>query len=85
MVITGYTAKSAKELTGAVQKVTGEQLRNSVTTPNALSMLKGKTTGLYITETSGESGAKGQVIERGSPPWQRQPTVTSARCSSWMA
>ncbi|WP_341837221.1 SusC/RagA family TonB-linked outer membrane protein [Chitinophaga pollutisoli] len=65
LIITGYSAKSAKELTGAVQKVTGEQLRNSVTTPNALSMLKGKTTGLYITETSGESGAKGQVIERG--------------------
>ncbi|UYQ94461.1 SusC/RagA family TonB-linked outer membrane protein [Chitinophaga horti] len=64
-VITGYTAKSAKELTGAVQRVTGEQLRNSVITPNALSMLKGKTTGLYITENSGESGAKGQVIERG--------------------
>ncbi|WP_423735913.1 SusC/RagA family TonB-linked outer membrane protein [Chitinophaga caseinilytica] len=65
LIITGYTAKSAKELTGAVQKVTGDQLRSSVTTPNALSMLKGKTTGLYITETSGESGAKGQVIERG--------------------
>ncbi|WP_343303439.1 SusC/RagA family TonB-linked outer membrane protein [Chitinophaga niabensis] len=65
LVITGYTAKSAKELTGSVQKVTGDQLRSSVTTPNALSMLKGKTTGLYITETSGEAGAKGQVIERG--------------------
>ncbi|QEH41815.1 SusC/RagA family TonB-linked outer membrane protein [Chitinophaga sp. XS-30] len=65
MVITGYTAKSAKELTGSVQKVTGDQLRSSVTTPNALSMLKGKTTGLYITENSGEAGAKGQVIERG--------------------
>lgn len=65
LVITGYTAKSAKELTGSVQKVTGDQLRNSVTTPNALSMLKGKTTGLYITETTGEAGAKGQVIERG--------------------
>ncbi|MCK7554157.1 TonB-dependent receptor plug domain-containing protein [Chitinophaga sedimenti] len=64
-VITGYTAKSAKELTGAVQRVTGEQLRNSVSTPNALSMLKGKTTGLYITENTGEAGAKGQVIERG--------------------
>lgn len=65
MVVTGYTAKSAKELTGAVQRVSGDQLRSSVTTPNALSMLKGKTTGLYITENSGEAGAKGQVIERG--------------------
>lgn len=65
LVITGYTAKSAKELTGSVQKVTGDQLRSSVSNPNALSMLKGKTTGLYITENSGEAGAKGQVIERG--------------------
>lgn len=65
LIITGYSARSAKEVTGAVQKVTGDELRKGVATPNALSMLKGKTTGLYITETSGEAGAKGQVIERG--------------------
>lgn len=65
LVVMGYTAKPSSELTGAVQKVSGDELRSSVATPNALSMLKGKTTGLYITENSGDAGAKGQVIERG--------------------
>lgn len=65
LVVVGYTAKPTSELTGAVQKVSGDYLRSSVVTPNPLSMLKGKTTGLYITENSGESGARGQIIERG--------------------
>lgn len=65
LVVVGYLTKRASEVTGAVQSVKGEELRNSVSTPNVLSMLKGKTTGLYITESTGESGAKGQVIARG--------------------
>ncbi|WP_158499903.1 SusC/RagA family TonB-linked outer membrane protein [Sphingobacterium paucimobilis] len=65
LVVMGYVSKAASEVTGSVQTVSGDELRSSVTSPNALSMLKGKTTGLYITETSGESGAKGQVVERG--------------------
>ncbi|MDR2273693.1 MAG: SusC/RagA family TonB-linked outer membrane protein [Sphingobacterium sp.] len=65
LVVVGYMNKKASEVTGAVQQVSGDVLRSSVTSPNVLSMLKGKTSGLYITETSGESGAKGQVIERG--------------------
>lgn len=65
MVVVGYTAKSTNELTGSVQRLSGDELRQGVTTPNTLSMLKGRTTGLYITENSGESGARGQVIQRG--------------------
>lgn len=65
LVVVGYVSKPASQVTGSVQTVSGDELRSSVTSPNALSMLKGKTTGLYITETSGESGAKGQVVERG--------------------
>ncbi len=65
LVVMGYVSKVASQVTGSVQTVSGDDLRSSVTSPNALSMLKGKTTGLYITETSGESGAKGQVVERG--------------------
>lgn len=65
LVVVGYMTKRASEVTGAVQSVKGEELRNSVSSPNVLSMLKGKTTGLYITESVGESGAKGQVIARG--------------------
>ena len=65
LVVVGYMNKKASEVTGAVQQVSGDVLRSSVTSSNVLSMLKGKTAGLYITETSGESGAKGQVVERG--------------------
>ncbi|MDF2515907.1 MAG: SusC/RagA family TonB-linked outer membrane protein [Sphingobacterium sp.] len=65
LVVVGYLNKKASEVTGAVQQVSGDVLRSSVTSSNVLSMLKGKTAGLYITETSGESGAKGQVVERG--------------------
>jgi len=65
IIITGYSTKKNGELTGSLQRVSGEQLRNSVTSPNAISMLKGKTTGLYITESSADAGASGQVIGRG--------------------
>ncbi len=65
LVIVGYTAKKSSEVTGSVQSIKGDDLRSSVSSPNALSMLKGKTTGLYITEGSGEAGAKGQVTGRG--------------------
>ena len=65
LVVVGYTRKKASDITGSVQAVSGDELRSSVSTPNVLSMLKGKTTGLYITESSGESGQKGQLVARG--------------------
>lgn len=65
LVVVGYTKKSASEVTGSVQAISGNELRSSVSSPNVLSMLKGRTTGLYITEGSGEAGAKGEVVERG--------------------
>lgn len=64
-VVVGYMSKRTSDVTGAVQSIKGDELRKSVSTPNVLSMLKGKTTGLYITESNGESGSKGQVVERG--------------------
>lgn len=65
VVVMGYTNKQAAELTGAVQKISGTQLRSSVSSPNILSMLKAKTTGMYIVEPSAAAGAKGQVLLRG--------------------
>ncbi|MEC5142258.1 SusC/RagA family TonB-linked outer membrane protein [Chitinophaga sp. 212800010-3] len=65
VVVMGYTTKQVKELTGAVQKITGEQLRSSVSSSNILSMLKAKTTGMYIVEPLATAGAKGQVLLRG--------------------
>lgn len=66
IIVTGYSSKKAGEVTGSVQKISGEELRQGVSTTNALGMLKGKTTGLYITETGGGSVSnRGQVIMRG--------------------
>lgn len=65
VVVMGYSNKQAAELTGAVQKISGAQLRSSVSSPNILSMLKAKTTGMYIVEPSANAGAKGQVLLRG--------------------
>lgn len=65
LVVVGYQTKRASEVTGAVQVISGEVLRSGVSTPNVLSMIKGRASGLYITESGGESGAKGQGLMRG--------------------
>jgi len=65
IVITGYSSKRAAEITGSVQKITGEDLRHGVSTANTLAMLKGKAGGLYITENGGSVATRGQVIMRG--------------------
>ncbi|MGF6846284.1 TonB-linked SusC/RagA family outer membrane protein [Chitinophaga sp. W3I9] len=75
VVVMGYTNKQAAELTGAVQKVSGDQLRSSVSSSNILSMLKAKTTGMYIVEPSADAGARGQVLLRGE---SSLPSGTSA-------
>ncbi|MEV4881819.1 SusC/RagA family TonB-linked outer membrane protein [Chitinophaga ginsengisegetis] len=75
VVVMGYTSKQAAELTGAVQKVSGDQLRSSVSSSNILSMLKAKTTGMYIVEPSADAGARGQVLLRGE---SSLPSGTSA-------
>lgn len=69
MVITGYTPKKVSELTGAVQTISGKELRSGVSGANTLAMLKGKAAGLYIVESGGNSNGsvanRGQVIMRG--------------------
>lgn len=75
VVVMGYTNKQAAELTGAVQKVSGDQLRSSVSSANVLSMLKAKTTGMYIVEPTADAGAQGKVLLRGE---SSLPSGTSA-------
>jgi TonB-dependent starch-binding outer membrane protein SusC len=64
-IVTGYSVKKASQLTGAVQSITGEELRNGVSSANTLALLKGKTTGLYIVEPGGSVATRGQVVMRG--------------------
>ncbi|WP_316846643.1 SusC/RagA family TonB-linked outer membrane protein [Pedobacter psychrodurus] len=65
VVVTGYTQKKASELTGSVQSISGETLRNGVSTVNGLAMLKGVAAGLYIVEQGGSVANRGQVVLRG--------------------
>jgi len=66
-VITGYSVKKTGELTGAVQKIGGDQLRKGITTSDVVSLLKGRATGLYISEQgAGDPTSKGgQIFVRG--------------------
>jgi TonB-linked SusC/RagA family outer membrane protein len=66
MIIVGYSQKKLSELSGSVQSIKGDELRQGVSSTNALAMLKGKASGLYITETGGGSiSNRGQVVMRG--------------------
>ncbi len=65
IVVTGYSAKKASEVTGSVQSITGNDLRSGVSSANTLAMLKGKATGLYIVEPGGSVATRGQVVMRG--------------------
>jgi len=65
LIVTGYSTKKPSEITGAVQKIGGDDLRSSVTSANTLAMLKGKASGLYIVEPGGSVANRGQVVMRG--------------------
>lgn len=65
VVLTGYTERKASEISGAIQSIKGDDLRNGVSTANTLAMLKGKTVGMYIVEQGGSVATRGQVVMRG--------------------
>lgn len=67
LIITGYSAKKTGELTGAVQKISGDQLRKGITTSDPVSLLKGRATGLYISEQGAgdPTSSGGQIFVRG--------------------
>lgn len=67
LIITGYSAKKTGELTGAVQKISGDQLRKGITTSDPVSLLKGRATGLYISEQGAgdPTSPGGQIFVRG--------------------
>lgn len=65
VVVLGYTSRKASELTGGVQTIKGDVLRNGVSGLNTMAMLKGIATGLYIVEQGGSVANRGQVVMRG--------------------
>lgn len=67
VVSTGYSNKKAGELTGSVQKISGDLLRKGLTSSDPASLLKGRVTGLYIAEqdAGNPSSSGGQIFVRG--------------------
>lgn len=66
VVVVGYGIQQKKEsLTGALQRVSGDKLRD-ITTPSATSMLNGKAAGVFVAPGSGKPGSNnGAVVIRG--------------------
>lgn len=67
VVVTGYTTKKASEITGSVQKISGEDLRSGASSADIISLLKGKVTGMYVAANGngGDPTRKSEVLLRG--------------------
>lgn len=64
IVVVGYGSQKRESLTGALNTVKGDDLRN-VTTPSVENMLNGKAPGVYVASGSGQPGSRGAVVIRG--------------------
>lgn len=67
VVTTGYSTKKAGEVTGSIQRISGADIRNGITTSDPVSLLKGRATGLYISEQNAgdPTSSGGQIFVRG--------------------
>lgn len=78
VVVVGYGTQQKKEsLTGALQTVSGEKLRD-VTTPAVENMLNGKAAGVYVSPGAGKPGSRGAVVIRG------QATLSGTSSPLWV-
>ncbi|MBU3124370.1 TonB-dependent receptor [Sinomicrobium sp. 2019215] len=77
VVVVGYSAQKRESLTGALQTVKGDDLRN-VTTPSVENMLNGKAPGVFVAPGSGKPGARGGVVIRG------QATLSGTTSPLWV-
>lgn len=64
LVVVGYTTQRRESLTGSLQTISNEKLKN-ITTPSVENMLNGKAPGVYVAPGSGQPGAKGTIVIRG--------------------
>ena len=77
VVIVGYSSQKRESLTGALNTVKGDDLRD-VTTPSVENMLNGKAPGVYVASGSGQPGSRGAVVIRG------QATLSGTTSPLWV-
>lgn len=65
VIVTGYSTRKVSEMTGAVQQFRGKDIAQSATGGNLMNALKGHTTGLQITGSTGRPGKDGDLLLRG--------------------
>ena len=63
-VVVGYTIQRKESLTGSLQSISSEKLKN-ITTPSVENMLNSKAPGVYVAPGSGQPGSVGTVVIRG--------------------
>lgn len=64
LIVVGYTTQRRESLTGSLQSISSEALKN-VTTPSVENMLNSKAPGVYVAPGSGQPGSVGTVVIRG--------------------
>lgn len=77
VVVVGYGTQRRESLTGALETVDGDELRN-ITTPSVENMLSGKAAGVYVSPGSGQPGSRGGVVIRG------QATLSGTTSPLWV-
>ncbi|MBS0030491.1 SusC/RagA family TonB-linked outer membrane protein [Chitinophaga sp. 22321] len=67
VVSTGYSVKKPGEITGSFQKISGDEIRNGITSSDPVALLKGRAAGLYISDQNGADPTSkgGQIFMRG--------------------
>ena len=64
LVVTGYMVQRKESLTGSMQSLSSDKLKN-ITTPSVENMLNSKAPGVYVAPGSGQPGSTGTVVIRG--------------------
>ena len=64
LVVVGYTTQKRESLTGSLQSISSDKLKN-ITTPSTENLLNSKAPGVYVAPGSGQPGSAGAIVIRG--------------------